>query len=60
MNERELRQKISELESVNDQLIAEMHFLNDLLVEVGFEEGLESLKAAAKELIEIEKETGTG
>lgn len=52
MDEEKLLQKIAKLESLCDQLQAEMHYLDRLLVEVGFEEGLKTLKTAALELIE--------
>ncbi len=42
---------ISELESLNDQLISELRFLDDLLKKVGFAEGLKTLKSAAEDLI---------
>jgi hypothetical protein len=38
-----------------DQLQSEMRYLDQLLVEVGFEEGLKTLKAAAIELIDKKK-----
>jgi len=38
-----------------DQLQAEMKYLDRLLIEVGFEEGLKTLKAAAIELIDKKK-----
>lgn len=50
-----LLKKISELESLNDQLISELRFLNDLLRKVGFEEGLKTLKSAAEDLIEQDR-----
>lgn len=46
---------ISELESMNDQLISELRFLDELLRKVGFEEGLKTLKSAAEDLIEQDK-----
>jgi cell division protein FtsB len=55
MNQEKLYKKISELESINDQLQAEIRYLDKLLREVGFEEGLKTLKFAAKELIEQDK-----
>ena len=55
MNKVELLKKISELESLNDQLISELRFLNDLLRKVGFEEGLKTLKSAAEDLIEQDR-----
>lgn len=53
--EEELKRRISELESVNDQLLAELRYLDKLLKEVGFEEGLTTLKFAAIELLEEER-----
>jgi hypothetical protein len=54
MNKNELLKRISELESLNDQLLAEIRFLDELLKSVGFEEGLITLKSAAQELMEDE------
>lgn len=50
--EEELKRRISELESINDQLAAELRYLDELLKEIGFEEGLITLKSAALELLE--------
>ena len=55
MNKEQMLKRISELESLNDQLIAEIRYLDELLREVGFEEGLKTLKFAAKELIEEDR-----
>ncbi|HSW87175.1 MAG TPA: hypothetical protein VLG49_06735 [Rhabdochlamydiaceae bacterium] len=55
MNKDDLLKRISELESVNDQLIAEIRYLDQLLKQVGFEEGLKTLKFAAEEMIEQDK-----
>lgn len=55
MSQEKMLKKISELESINDQLQAEIRYLDKLLREVGFEEGLKTLKFAAKELIEQDK-----
>ena len=52
MEEEKLLQKIAKLKSLCDQLQAEMNYLDKLLVAVGFEEGLKTLKTAALELIE--------
>ena len=49
-----LIKRISELESLNDQLASELRFLDDLLRKVGFDQGLTTLKSAAEELIEHE------
>lgn len=48
----QLKKRISELESINDQLLAEMQYLDQLLKEVGFENGLQTLKKAALELLD--------
>jgi len=50
------KRRISELESLNDQLIAELRYLDGLLKEVGFEEGLITLKFAALELLQQDQE----
>lgn len=56
MTHDQMLKRISELESINDQLLSEIRYLDHLLREVGFEEGLKTLKFAAKELIEQDKE----
>lgn len=50
-----LIKRLSELESINDQLASELRFLDDLLRKVGFEQGLITLKTAAEELIQHER-----
>jgi len=55
MHQDALLKRISELESLNDQLISELRFLDDLLRKVGFEEGLKTLKCAAEDLIEQDR-----
>lgn len=55
MDQDKLLKKIAKLESMCDQLQAEMKYLDRLLIEVGFEEGLKTLKAAAIELIDKKK-----
>ena len=52
MDAEKLLKRISELESLNDQLLAELRFLDGLLRQIGFEEGLKTLKSAAQELLE--------
>lgn len=54
--ENELKRRISELESINDQLQAELRYLDELLKEVGFADGLITLKYAAIELLEEDNE----
>ena len=55
MDQDKLLKKIAKLESICDQLQSEMRYLDQLLVEVGFEEGLKTLKSAALELIDKKK-----
>lgn len=55
MEHEKMLKRISELESMNDQLLTEIRYLDQLLRQVGFEEGLKTLKFAAKELIEQDK-----
>lgn len=55
MNKQDLLKKISELESLNDQLLSEYRYLDDLLKEIGFEEGIKTLKFAAQELLDQDK-----
>lgn len=55
MNKQDLLKKISELESLNDQLLSELRYLDDLMKEIGFEEGLKTFKSAAKDLLDQDK-----
>jgi len=48
--------RISELETINDQLLSEVHHLDRILRQIGFEEGLKTLKAAAHELMEDQED----
>lgn len=52
MSDKDLIKKIAQLESANDQLVAEFQFLNDITKKLGFQDGLKTLKEAAKELLE--------
>lgn len=52
MSQEDFAKQIAILESVNDQLRAEFQTLNLLLKEIGFEDGIQTLKTAAMELIE--------
>jgi hypothetical protein len=52
MDKEKLLKKIAELETINDQLQAELRYLDTLLRQAGFENGLTTLKHAAQELIE--------
>lgn len=56
MSEKEgLLKRISELEFMNDQLLSEIRYLDGLMREIGFEEGLKTLKVAANEILEQNK-----
>lgn len=55
MNQEQLLKKISELETLNDQLTAELNYLDKLLKQIGFDQGLHTLKTAAQEMIEEDK-----
>jgi hypothetical protein len=52
MKEKALLKKIAKLESQNDQLAAELHYLEHLARALGFAEGLKTLKAAALEMLD--------
>ena len=52
MCEKALIKKIAKLESMNDQLQAEYNHLNKLLIKLGFEEGIATLKEAANEMLD--------
>ncbi len=52
MDKINLEKKIAKLESINDQLGTEFKQLDKLLRKVGFEDGIQSLKHAANELLD--------
>lgn len=52
METKELEAKIARLEFENDQLNAELAYMDQLLKEVGFSEGLKSVKVVALEMVE--------
>ena len=52
MNEKRLIERIAKLESINDQLAAELQYLEKLTRALGFAEGLKTLKEAAQEMLE--------
>lgn len=57
MTKLELMKKIAYLESVHDQLEAEMLYIDQLLKSVGFPRGLVSAKEVALELLQSEGNT---
>ena len=50
-----LKERIAQLEFQNDQLTAELEYVDELLCSVGFTDGLSSVKVAAQELFDYEK-----
>lgn len=55
MEKEQMQKRISELETLNDQLVTELNYLDRLLKQVGFENGLLTLKMAAQELLDEEQ-----
>lgn len=55
MKNKDLLKKIAKLETINDQLAAELHYLEHLARALGFAQGLKTLKAAALEMLETDK-----
>ena len=58
MKHKDLLKKIAKLETANDQLAAELHYLEHLAKAPGFAEGLKTLKAAALEMLETDQKKG--
>ena len=56
MDKDAMQKRIAELESMNDQLLSELRYLDDLLRQLGFQEGLKTLKSAAKEMLDQDKQ----
>ncbi len=50
-----LLERIAQLEFINDQMTAELEYVDELLRSVGFADGLNSVKAAAQELKDYER-----
>ena len=55
----DLVKKLARLESINDQLVSELTYVDRLMRQVGFSEGLESLKSTAQELFDNELDDHT-
>jgi hypothetical protein len=55
MKRQTLLKKLAKLETINDQLSAEIHYLEKLTRALGFAEGLKTLKAAALEMLETDQ-----
>lgn len=52
MTKLQLLKKIAYLESINDQLLTEVNYVDHLMRLLGFSEGLVSVKATASEILE--------
>jgi len=51
MEREELEHKLAVLESVNDQLVTELTYVDELMKSIGFTYGIESVKGVAQEII---------
>jgi hypothetical protein len=58
MKNKNLVKKLARLETINDQLAAEIRYLDQLARALGFVEGLKTLKAAALEMLETDRKKG--
>lgn len=52
---KELVKKIQNLEFLNEQLVTEIAYLDQLMRQIGFTNGLETVKWSAKEIISQDK-----
>lgn len=52
MTKAQLERRIGVLESINDQLISEVEYVDHLMKEMGFKEGITTIKATAQEIID--------
>ncbi len=59
MNNKTLLKKIAKLETINDQLAAEIQYLERLAKSLGFAEGLKTLKEAALEMLQTDQRKST-
>lgn len=56
MTKLELHKRVAQLESMNDHLSSELTYIDQLMRQVGFTEGLTTVKATAQEMSQIESE----
>lgn len=52
MKRDQLQQRLAQLESMHDQLLTEVNYVDKLMRLLGFAQGLQSVKLAAQEIIE--------
>lgn len=50
-----LEKRVAYLEFVNDQLLSEIQYVDQLLKLIGFPDGLETIKSAAQEVMDEEE-----
>jgi len=55
MKNGESAKKLAKLETINDQLAAEISYLDQLARALGFAEGLKTLKSAALEMLDSDQ-----
>ena len=55
MKNKDLHKKIAKLETINDQLSAELNYLEKITRALGFAQGLKTLKEAALEMLESDQ-----
>lgn len=55
-----LSKKLAKLETINDQLAAEISYLDQLARSLGFAEGLKTLKSAALEMLDSDQKRKEG
>lgn len=60
MTKKDIQQKIAQLESINDQLLTELGYVDHLMRLVGFSNGLATVKLTAHELSKAQDENEEG
>ena len=55
MEELKIEDRIAYLEQVNVTLLMELLLIHELLISVGFDEGIETVKLAAQEILDDER-----
>jgi len=58
MTHKDLLKKIAKLETINDHLAAEAHYLDQLTRALGFIDGTKTLKSAALEMLDADSKKG--
>jgi hypothetical protein len=51
MTKEQLQKKIARLESINDHLLTELSYVNELMRLIGFADGIKTVKATAQEML---------